>query len=74
MNLKDTIKKQKHAGKKFDGKSVWHTNNDGTYWSGWMPNGVSPEELYYVCVTTITDLQINNPELTEKITKMLANQ
>jgi len=57
------MKKQLHAGIRTDGKPIWHTNDDGTYWSGWMPNHLSPEQLFYACVTTIADLMVNHPEL-----------
>lgn len=59
---------QKHAGRRLsDGRSIWHTNSDGTYWSEWWPDHASPEELYHACVTTATDILLNHPEILEKI-------
>jgi hypothetical protein len=65
----DFMYEQLHAGKKLsDGTSIWHTNSNGGYWSGWMPESLTPEELYYACVTTISDLLVLHPELVNKLT------
>ncbi len=59
---------QKHAGTRFGSDTgVWHSSGDGGYWSGWHPGNVSPEELYFVCATTMADLLVLHPDLIEKL-------
>ena len=68
------MSEQKNAGRKLsDGRTIWHMNSRGGYWSGWMPDNVSPEELYYACITTATDILKNHPEILEKI-KLIMSQ
>lgn len=56
---------QYHAGRRKDGSTIWHTNDDGTYWSGsWHHR--TPEELLIEAETTIEDLLRNHPEIALK--------
>ena len=67
--MTDYMYEQKHAGKRLsDGENIWHTNSKGGYWSGWMPSNLTPEELYYACITTISDLLSLHPELANSLT------
>jgi hypothetical protein len=65
--FQQSMDEQLHAGIRTDGKSWWHTNDAGNYWSGWMPSNLAPEQLFVACTTTIADLMRNHPELAEKL-------
>lgn len=54
---------QLHAGKlKGVGRSVWHSDDHVTYWTGSMHTRTA-EELYRECQTVMRDLLKNHPEL-----------
>ncbi len=57
-------KKQLHAGDGHFGK-IWHTSRDGTYWTGDMSHSTAAE-LLQECMSTMRDLLLDHPELTNK--------
>jgi hypothetical protein len=67
---------QLHVGSRIDYSGeivgVWHTNSNGTWFSGWMPDGISTEELFSVSLSTVLDLLKLHPELTEKLLNKIA--
>lgn len=43
--------------------AIWHMTVDGTYWCGYQFQSLTPEELHHVCLSTLSDLITNHPEL-----------
>jgi len=63
---------QIHVGKHLNGKTVFHSENNGEiFWSGWQCHETTPEELYFICRTTIAGLQKLFPNLEKKVLEKL---
>jgi len=62
---------QLHVGSRIDYTGeispVWHTHDNGSWWSGWMGNNVSKEELFSVSLSIVLDLLKLYPELTVNV-------
>lgn len=41
---------------------VWHQNDDGTWWTGFMPEGLTTKELFDMCRSIEVDLLRAFPE------------
>lgn len=43
-------------------KHFWHTNNDGSYWTGTLKS-ITTRQLKALCESTLKDLKKNSPQI-----------
>ena len=57
----------KHVSKNGEVKANFHSNDDGTWWSGWTPSNIPLEEVFYSALTTTIDAIQQKPELLDNL-------
>lgn len=57
----------KHVGRDGEVRANFHSNSDGTWWTGWTPDRITLEEVLYSALTTAIDAIQQRPELLDRL-------